>query len=423
MKEDNILAFIDDFTDKWFLDGYLESLVNCDSVSVLCNRFGDVSSIKISFGKSTRWILLAKTWGDKANVGFLKRLSSFYDWVGVGSQNTPGAMGMAMARRSWRIYDLGFHTSPSSAACEYIYEHQIGGRVDTPGIYRYYPLGIENDQASAYLAENEQLPTSTSIRFEKYPSDRYFTWFGECKVTIKKRLALGPFPVRLESGLVSYPIEPGRYTCYIWKEQYEQILLSGCDVEPNGGYGWLECTLDQVELCKEMYKLKVTAPEGYMQDYMKKVIVAYLGRYGMKGDFHTVVPEGKQSPTDDRIITTDGIPTMFFIHPEPNKRATPMPHWYNYLLQMVAWETYKFALPYAERGELIATNYDSCLVSSLLPDSRSVRKYSAEDIISSVPGSWKWELLHNVYVPYPRGIRSDEKTRTPGLSRSEEGMK
>jgi len=284
--------------------------------------------------------------------------------------------------------------------------------VDTPGLHKYYSEGLEYDEASAYLAKNVLNPTKTAIRFDRYPSDRYFTWFGHCKVKILSELALGPFPVRKPDGIVVYPTLPGKYDCYVWEETYERIVEAGCEVEIDGGYGWLECTMDMLPWCQKMYGLKTGALEDWLEDYIKNVIVAAIGRFGMKGEFNVVVHMDDADPSDPPVITRDGRLTEYCIHGEVNKSAIAMPHWFNYTIQQVARDTYDFALPFAERGELIATNYDSVLVLDTEVKPNTVRKHSS---ISCDPGTWRWQLLTNIYVPAPRSIVANQKTRLPGV--------
>jgi hypothetical protein len=414
---ENLLGFIEDF-QGWFFE-YIIRLVGNGNCSVLCNRFGDVSSVKFSHGKSTRWIVLAKAWGESATLDFIHHLDSLFRWIGIGVFNTPGSLGVSILRRSWRIHKLKFHTSPSQDCCEYFYTNQTGGRVDTPGLHKYYDVGMEYDEDTAYLSRYPLQVTGTAIRYDLSPSDKYFAWFGKCKVKIKHELALGPFPIRLENGLVKYPTLPGKYETYIWSNQYHEILKQSCDVEFMGGFGWLQSTTDNMEFCKEMYDLRLSAPDEYLEAFMKIVIVATLGRNGMKGHFQTLVSEDKKSPEDIPVFTNDGMATNFFIHPEVNKRAIPMVHWFNYTIQEVALDTYRFALPYAERGELIATNYDSVLTLNTQVNPNSVRKHTTEDIIRRA-GDWRWQRLTGIYIPAPRAINCDQKYRRPGVRNVEE---
>lgn len=412
LYQNNLLTYIQDFTEDWFLD-YIKTYIRSPTCNVMANRYGDVSSIKMRFGKTTRWLDLSSAWGEQASVDFLERLEHLYQYLNVGYHHSPGSLGTEVLRQSWRENKLDRHTSPSSACCQYIFDNQTGGRVDTPGLHRYYDFGLDYDQASAHLAENQIQPTKTAIRYNREPSERYFTWFGKCRIKINYELALGPFPVRTKGGRVVYPTLPGVYESYIWKEQYEKAIAAGCEVECHGGYGWLECTLDTQHWCQYMYEKKVTAPEEYLEDYMKNVIVSTIGRYGMKPEFRTIVHEDDAEPQDNPIITRDGSFTEFCIHLEKNDTAVLMPHWLNYTTQCVALDTYEFALPYAERGELIATNYDSVLVLNTNVKPNTVSKYNA---ITCPPGTWRYQMLTGIYIPAPRAIVCNEKTRLPGVS-------
>lgn len=156
-----------------------------------------------------------------------------------------------------------------------------------------------------------------------------------------------------------------------------------------------------------------------MSDWTKQIIVSAIGRYGMHGDFHSIVSRELATKDDMRLIRSDGTPTHYFIHKEKNKHAIPMPHWNNYTGQRVALDTYKFALPFAERGTLVSTNCDSVLVFDDTVVPGTVRKYSIDAALCEV-STWRWELLHNVFIPAPRSINSDEKVRRPGVTRVKE---
>ena len=418
MFDDNLLSFIDDFTAKFFYE-YLENCIHDKDCDVMSDTEGNAHSVRFKFGRQTRWIVRSKSWNSRAEVDFILRLDSLFAWLKCGSHATPGALGTWLVRKSWRENRLAFHTSPNDACCDYIYTHQVGMRVDTPGLNNFYEFSVDYDAASAFLGEHILQPTKTSIRYDAEPSGKYFTWFGKCVVTIKSELALGCFPVRLGSGLIVYPSLPGKYITYIWKEQYEECLIAGCKIICDGGYGWLESTFDTLSWCEDMYFLKLSAPEKYLEDWTKQIIVSAIGRYGMHGDFHSIVSRELATKDDMRLTRSDGTPTHYFIHKESNRHAIPMPHWNNYTGQRVALDTYKFALPFAERGTLVSTNCDSVLVFDVSVVPGTVRKYSIDSALCEV-STWRWELLHNVFIPAPRSINSDEKVRRPGVTRVKE---
>ena len=414
---ENFMVFIQDLKDAWFRD-YAEVYCDNDSDDVLSNRNGDFSSIRLSLGKRKRWIALAKNWGEVASVAFIVRLARFFEWIGVGCFHTPGALGFALTRRSWRLNNLGFHGSPGLAACEYIKEHENGGRVDTPGLYSYNEWAMEYDQGSAFTAKNRLLPDKTAVVYDTWPEDKYFTWFGKCTLRINSELALGPVPKRQPDGHLTYPTLPGYYTdCYIWKEQWIQALEAGADIRCEGGVGWLGSTTDTEPLCTELYYLKMNAPQQYMSDYIKKVMVSTIGRYGMTAEMYKIITE-RTATDEDEPIWSQGVATRLYIRKEINKRAVPMPHWFTYTSQLVAVETYGFALPFAKKGLLIATNMDSVITLDDTVVPNTVRKHSAEAYVAEA-GTWNYELLEDLYIPAPRAKTHKHGKIRPGVKRNE----
>lgn len=417
--EHNGLAFCESFTDEAKFP-FLADIVEHDDSTVLCSKKGVPLAIRFKRGSSSRWLVLRKTWTPdnlKPDMEFLLNMRSVYAHCGVGVVSTPGALGTQLMRKTWKEFELQFHTAPSGYAERFIREHQSGGRADTPGQGNFYEMLIEGDRSSAYLAEYQVQPAKTSIMFNNGPSDDMVTWFAHCEVEIPSELALGPFPRRLPDERIVYPTLKGRYDdVYIWKEQAESALRAGCKVRPKEGVGWKEWTDDNSWWCQEIYSLRKFAPSKFVESSIKAAIVAAIGRHAMAPVKYILVPEDRASVFDVPVCG-EGVPYAFFVHEEQMDNACSMIHWNGYTLGMAANTLYNFALPYAEQGRLIATNYDSVLVLDGDDIRSHIKRYSAEEIYCP-PGGWRWQELHDVYIVAPRSIICNEKVVLPGIERA-----
>jgi hypothetical protein len=87
-------------------------------------------------------------------------------------------------------------------------------------------------------------------------------------------------------------------------------------------------------------------------------------------------------------------------------------HIASYIYMRCRMALYRKALPYAERGTLVATNYDAIYTTE--KPSYNIDKIKG---LYFELGGWKTKELHNAHIPNPRQLQSDEKTRLPGVRR------
>ncbi|SRR5258708_3947938 len=404
----------------------LHEILQISRDKVSCSKNGVPISLQIKERNQRRKIIQATAWGERtvADISFLQYLENVYAECNIGIYGTPGALGKGLMFDTWYRHMFSSYTSPNQTACNYLKQHGFGGRCDTPGIGQTFPVAIELDMSSAYLAHSFPLPVGTSLPFTDGNVERFATWFGRVKITIHNELALGPFPLRLSQRKekITYPTLPGVYYSYLWKEQAEDCLQAGCNIEVENGFGWKEFSNDMETFAREAYQLRMSLFGTAEEDGIKKAIVASFGRFGMNGEFYSLT--STCSPGDIWLPTPQG-PTGLYIHKEPHDYSQPsMMHWYSYILMQCARTLYKIALPYAIEGRLIATNYDAVFVVEKDESKQYVRKYTLA-AQSAKMAELRWSRLRNFECLDDRSYKAQlempdgllyHRQITPGIS-------
>lgn len=417
MYNRNLYVIVSDFF-KCF--PWLDDAIECfPSSKVQCSKYGEAKAIRIAFAdKTTRWVVLSETWGWKSipSLELLHNLRSFFNHMQVGVHNSPASLGFAHMRLMWSKYGLLRHTKANGYAQEYIKNHMIGGRVDTPGLGEYYDKADMLDMASAYLSKFDVQTTGTSVGFSYGDVEKFADYFALCKVRINSELPLGPFPVRNENGSIVYPTLKGVYYPYLWKVQVQDCINAGCTVVPENGYGWLSLTSDPFYWCSEIYQKKIEADligVDFLSSKVKASIVGAIGKHASGEIFYYIVPEEYASDVDLH-VSANGESYNYYVH-EERRQNDNMIHWYSDTISKCASELYRFALPYAERDELIATNYDSVITLERSENKLRVVKHTAESVTVR-PGTWCYTALTNLYVQNARTFFCDQMSQAPGQS-------
>lgn len=413
----NSILFLDTFGNDAlpFIDFFVDNSLH----KVLCNVTGTPSSIRINKGHEARWVVSAPTiWGEYVSDEFLITMRKLFRHCAVGVRPTPSSVGTSLLRAIWKLSGFSKQTAPNVFVQEYLHAHGYGGRCDTPGKGKSYKSLLELDMSSAYLAHFLKLPGGTAYGFTGNRCWQFATFFAECKVTIYSELALGPFPVKMREDVIVYPTLPGIYFTHLWREQIEECLLAGCDVEVKGGVGWRYITDVTDYWCEHMYWLKTLAPTYDVETMVKKTIVSTIGRFGTRGVYYHLVGESLADPSMPAEITDDMQPRAHYVMPERDYTSPSMVHWFNYCIMQCALTLYRFALPYAEQGRLVMTNYDAVLVVERDETHRYIEKHTLASK-SVQAGDWRWQRLTNVEILGPRSLRCDQKVVTPGIPEKE----
>lgn len=399
--------------------------INNPYAKVSCRKNGQPTGITIK-GKYSTKIGLSTAWGVpnkniSFDIQFLTLMKQTFQHCRVGTQVTSGALGKALQYMVWMLENLERYTAPNMLAQKFIREYATGGRCDTLRT-GYVGDTLELDGSSFWLAHCYPLPCGTAIPFTDGCVDGFYTFFARCTVTIKKELALGPFPMRRKDGKITYPTLPGTYETYLWREQCDDCIQAGCTVQVHNGYGWLDCTYAMEYYAQHVYGLRMQVYGTPVEDNLKQAIVAGFGYWAMGGDFYSLTDTPSEG---DRFFPSIDGPTDYYIHKEPYDYTVPnMPHWYYYLIMQANRTLYQFSLPYAKQGRLIATNYDAVYVLEQNETRQFVRKYSPEAATVAV-GAWRWSRLidfkvlgdrsYDGQIVLPNG-NTKRKLVTPGVS-------
>jgi len=413
--------FIGSLTQS-FAYQFLPGLVSMESVKVLASQKGKPLLVRVQCGHGSRWISTCEVWGETPEPELIERMWEIYEHAGCGFAPSPSSIGAKSMYKVWDITHSRKHTAPSLACEVFLHANSTGSPVWYPGIGHYNTIQYM-DMRAAFLKHYIIHPDGTAVRVIDGYVEGLATYFVKCKVTVYNELALGPFPMKSKIGhkaKVVYPTLPGVYDdIYLWKEQVEDCERAGCSVQVSHGFGWKSFTSDNLPWARWAYALRATAPSKHVKEKSKGIGVSGIGHHGMKRERNYLVDESRSGPTDIPVLTEDGEALSYYVHSEVDNHSAYMVHWQKYTEMKCKQAMYHFALPYAIQGRLISIDFDAIMVLEGDDKHQYIRKYSVEDA-ACPPGSWLWQLLHNVEVIKDRTFSSDEMTRKPGVKKDVE---
>ena len=414
----DLLVFTESLTDRRAFP-FLYECVHDSVYDVLASKEGHALAIKANFRGHTRWIVPASIWERPAlDATFIHALRSLYNLFGI-HKPTPGSLGECILRRCIYTGHYAKHTAPNVLSCDFLSTNGHGGRCDVQHVGETFPVLLELDMSDAYLAHFMTLPTGTSYMFISGDVSPFVTYFAECTVTIKQVLPLGPFPHRVgkKGQKIVYPTLPGKYRCFLWKEQIQDAQEAGCDVSIGRGVGWKYFTSDTIDFARYMHNCRMAATRLGIERDVKKTTVSGLGHLGMNSTFYHLV--GDDNGKDPCLINEQGDPLNYFVREYTDYSRPRMIHWFNYLIMQTARSLYRYALPYAVDDRLIMTNYDALLIVEKDERQRYAEKHSLESLMCNA-GDLRWQELTNVTILGERSLECDQKIITPGVSHETE---
>lgn len=377
---------------------------------VTCTQDGSPLLLRIRRGRQSRSIVASRVaWGNPATPALLLAVRACHQYLRVPLTSTAASMGQATIRRAWPK-DAPIESRPHDSAWRFLRAGVAGGRVDTVLPRKRFAILWEADINDAYLSAARRLPSGTAVywhgaRGEAEPAVGATGFFLAC-VTIPKgiSLALGPFGVRAESGALAYPTHPGTYPAvYLWSEDIALLRSRGIVVELLRGWYWQRWSRALGTWATRMHRLRAQAP-AELAPFVKQAIVAAIGRFG--GDRVRYRLSETFEPGDRPIVDPVAGPLAVYVRAEPSDRGECLAHWSGYILAAIRRRLWALASPLAERGTLVATNYDAVYSTVRPPGVRP----------SARLGGVKLATLTNAVVPAARQIVSDGKVRLPGVA-------
>lgn len=395
---------------------YLAELVSLGSV--LCHQHGKPIAARLKGARNTtRWLVESSGW-DYVTVGpqMLAELRETYQHCDVGTPTTPGALGQALMRKTWKeLYANDWkshrHKVPPAIACEEMAAHRTGARSEVTDQKSMFSTAFELDQKNAYAHAFQKQPTGNCFRILCGAVSGMVTYFVACVVTIVKTLTLGPFPVRDEQGEVSYPRAPGVYSTWLFKEEVEDAESVGCLVKKGKGWGWKQWTEEPGNWVRLMSHLRDSAPSEMVATHIKRAIVAGIGRHGIPAETYQLVPGTHRGPRDVP-VSVAGVAYDWWIHAEVDFTPSTLPHWFYYTLMQCRRALYHFSLPFAEQEQFLASNTDAIIVKNTAHVENYVEKLQG---IRAATGQWRKTVLYDARMPQKRHLYSKYKTVTPGV--------
>lgn len=359
-----------------------------------------VTGVTLKEGKnSTHIIDMLAVWGLTPSGDSIYLLDKLMQVCGVGTHAYPSRLGLEMMRAAYPE-DEPLLPVPQGDIWQALHDNMVGGRVDTLRSGETFPLAYETDMNSAYVWGMLQTPKGYPMRIygepKRSPSYSLYKW------RIPQNLSLGPLPIRLPNNIVCYPMY-GEDEGWYWDIEAAQAQAQGVEMEAKNGFTWDGGLADTFEpWARRMWALRQDHPE--LADLFKLVSVAAIGALGATGE-HAEIVRLDEYPDCEPVHS----PQWGFSDTYGVRRTQAAPGGLlqvsSYVRARVRCRLYAAALPYAQTGDLISTDYDA------------IRTTRAGFEMPGL-GGWKTKQLHNVTVPNPRWLVSDEKIRTPGLSRA-----
>lgn len=402
---------------------YLEQVIAMPGSNCCCTEQGKPVGIRLKGAKNTaRWIVNAGAWGcEELTIGWLQLMRRIYERAGVGTPATPGALGSAIFRKTfkqqhgenWRHHR---HRRPPGPYAEQIRVVSSGARSEVFHLNVMYKIAYENDQHNGYgAALLEFQPTGKTYRVRGKAVRHYPMYFVECEVTIHESLLYGVFPMRVSDGNGRnthpiFPRSPGVYRAWLWKEEIDLCQQEGLTVSIKSGFAWKEVTDDFGPMVQELARLRDESPESEA-GYFKLALVAFTGTLGMPTERYNLVSGDERKP-GDRAIGDAGTVYDWWIHAEQNPYPQSMPHIFSHTLMLCRLSLFGMMKQATlEELNIIATNTDAVVTE----------KKSVNLPVKGTPvntGEWTSFELHDVVVKANRHLDSREKSVHPGIPKN-----
>ena len=396
---------------------YLLDAIADQEASVLASPSGGALGIRLRSANESRSIGVARSWNSEIGGPFTRFLRGLFEYVGIGTYATPGALGEAL----WATLRSERMCVPNAAAARDLRENAFGGRADTIQANKKFAFAYEIDLRSAYVALSARVPTGTATRIvEETSHERYAcgTYYARCRVQLPDRrlAAFGPVPYRPplgrgEPSALQYPTTgPFEFEAWLWREEVQRARKLGISVSVRDGWSWPWWDSDNRAWIEHITTLRREARLPLEDDWLKRAAVAAIGRQATPPLTYEILwyDDPRLTEDDMPLPSNTGEPpiTGAWLHCEPDPNPPPrLPHVWNYVSMRCRVALYdRMELERKAGNRIISTNFDSILLeqASSLPTGNGI-------------GEWREQLYHEAIVPRPRSLISREKVRLPGV--------
>lgn len=384
---------------------FLDDAVLDEKAQVYCDKHDNPVSIHVKVGQQKRWITPMSSWGfscDEVGLGLLRETLR---WCNVGDYSTPSGVGIALMGAVWPPSSHKFYVLPPDMWN--VFRNTLsGGRSDLIKKDQYHPVLWSLDLNSAYAAAIQLVPAGNvtkHVRPEHWHHGATGYWHIEWEAPPYAPILLPLGVYNAATGEQEYP-RHGIHTGWYWTESINRAVQGGVRVrEVREGYSFPVLSESFRPWSLHMHHLR-EHPWPDISGAVKRITVATIGRFAMDAKSRTLT--GRPRPGDYPLVdqASGGLDNHYWVRSEEHVRSEHLVHIASYVYD----QTRLRLISRAERegGHLVATNYDE-IYTDLRPG----------EVSSDALGGWKHRPLHNAVLEHKRWIRSDEKTRTPGVPR------
>lgn len=369
-------------------------------------------------GRYQVWIGAAKSWGyPVADLAFLADLTALFAHVGQGTATTPGALGQAVMRAEHKAAGWLKVSRPPGDCRRDLLAYGIGGRVDTPGLGVRTETAYEEDMRNAYAAAARlPLPVGTASRVPRgvdlTTSDLFATWFCRCTVYLPETLPISPIlyrdgPTVHQANAAGWYGLPNQLPIWLWKHEADAARRAGAIVTTIGGWGWQQAEPMLQSWAERMHARRQDAPTVDVRNLVKMSIVSAIGRHGMHPvDYRLVAEAEADANAIPLLLGGRGPISSLYVQPLPDPDAASLTMWSSFIVSTVRLWIYQRMVEHQGAGNtVLASNYDAIILAN-----PTTLPLDPEQL-----GGWRQQALSHVFIPQPRWLESDQKTRRPGV--------
>lgn len=392
-----------------------ELVLHDKTESFIC-RTGQMTALKVRYGKNTGFLVPGIVWGCANSPGkdLLHSIQNVFDLFGYEAI-TPASLSEKVLRST-----LPYKTCisrPSVPLRQSFLDHSPGARIDVKQTAQWYPEVYEYDINKAYLRFSRSVPSPFNAPLHFCHGDSWFdfaTSWLQVTMTAHSRW-IHPIQIKDEfTGDMREPRNGETFTRWCWKEEIFDCLIAGYTLEQvHHGYGWNEKSGFMREWSDILWD-KYQQVSDQERELIKKMMVGLPGRFLKRPESYTLVPRSEAKKGDIPVIANwqgnESPLTNWLIRTEYDKDSAQLTPVGSYIIMRCRQEIYKQQLREQQAGNE--------LISSYVDMYRVARKTTIPSIIGSNLGQYKEIVWRDVNVVENRifGLKQDKLVlNAPGV--------